>query len=89
MVKAYSDTADVTFGVEGMEQTVFITADSLPYQVLPFIADGEEIEKGTFSVKVNGDVAVCEVSLLPTDHFYGMRRDVIRQLRTIAPTAWI
>ena len=51
-VKAYSDTADVTFGVEGMKQTVFITADSLPYQVLSFVADGEEIEKGTFSVKV-------------------------------------
>ncbi len=86
-VKAYSDTADVTFGVSGMEQTVTITADGEPYKALSFIFDGQDLDNGTFAVTVGGEVAVFEVSLMPTDHFYGMRWDVIEQLRTIAPTA--
>ncbi|MBP3699228.1 MAG: hypothetical protein J6J01_07095 [Oscillospiraceae bacterium] len=86
-IKAYSEAAEVTFGTTGMEQTFTVTADGEPYKALYFVFDGEDVEDGTFAVKVSGDVAVYEVSLLPTDHFYGMRRDVIRQLRTIAPTA--
>ncbi len=86
-VKAISPTAQVTFGVEGMEQTVSVTADRNAYQELSFTFAGMDISEGTFSVKVAGEAAVYEVSLLPTDNFYGMRRDVIQHLRTIAPTA--
>ena len=86
-VKSYSDTADVTFGVTGMEKTMTITADDEPYKVLSFVFDGCAVDGGMFSVKVAGEVAVYEVSLMPTDHFYGMRWDVIEHLRTIAPTA--
>ena len=86
-VKAYSDTAAVTFGVAGMEQTFTVTADGEPYRALSFVFDGADLEEGTFSVKTEGEAAVYEVSLLPTDTFYGMRRDVIEQLRVIAPTA--
>ena len=85
-VKAYSDTVAVTFGVKGLEQTVAVTADNEPYQALSFVFDGQDLDNGTFSVKVSGEVAVYEVSLMPTDHFYGMRWDVIEHLRTIAPT---
>ena len=85
-VKSYSDTVDVTFGVTGMEQTMTLTADNEPYQVLSFVFDGQALDGGTFAIKASGDVAVYEVSLMPTDHFYGMRWDVIEHLRTIAPT---
>ena len=86
-VKAYSDTAAVTFGVAGMEQTVDVTADGAPYAALSFTFDGVDLDGGTFSVKVEGEAAVYEVSLMPTDTFYGMRWDVIEQLRAIGPTA--
>ncbi len=86
-VKAYSATAAVTFGVQGMEQTLTAFADGEPYTVLSFVFEGRDVENGTFSVKADGEVAVYEVSLMPTDHFYGMRRDVIEHLRTVAPTA--
>ena len=86
-VKAYSDTAAVTFGVSGMEQTVDVTADGAPYAALSFTFDGVDLDGGTFSVKVEGEAAVYEVSLMPTDTFYGMRWDVIEQLRAIGPTA--
>ena len=86
-VKAYSETAAVTFGVSGLEQTFTVTADGEPYKALSFTFDGTDLEEGTFSVKTEGEAAVYEVSLLPTDTFYGMRWDVIEQLRLIAPTA--
>ena len=86
-VKAYSDTAAVTFGVAGMEQTVDVTADGAPYAALSFTFDGVDLDGGTFSVKVEGEAAVYEVSLMPTDTFYGMRWDVIEQLRAIGPIA--
>ena len=86
-VKAYSDTAAVTFGVAGREQTVAVTADGAPYAALSFTFDGLDLDGGTFSVKVEGEAAVYEVSLMPTDTFYGMRWDVIEQLRAIGPTA--
>ena len=86
-IKPYSPAAEVTFGVAGMEQTVSVTADDTPYQVIAFEFDGQRVDQGTFSVRVNGDVAIYELSLMPTDHFYGMRWDVIEQLRVIAPTA--
>ncbi len=86
-VKAYSATAEITFGVAGMEQAVTVTADGEPYKALSFVFDGQDLYNGTFSVTVRGEVAVFEVSLMPTDHFYGMRWDVIEQLRAVAPTA--
>ncbi len=86
-VKAYSDTAAVTFGITGLEQTVTVMADNEPYRALFFVFDGQDLDNGTFTVKVSGEVAVYEVSLMPTDHFYGMRWDVIEQLRIIAPTS--
>ena len=86
-VKAYSDTAAVTFGVAGMEQTVTVTADGAPYAALSFTFDGVDLDVGTFTVKVEGEAAVYEASLMPTDTFYGMRRDVIERLRAIGPTA--
>ena len=86
-VKACSDTAAVTFGVAGMEQTLTVKADGDAYKALSFVFDGVDLDGGTFSVRVEGEAAVYEVSLLPTDTFYGMRWDVIEQLRIIAPTA--
>ena len=46
-VKAYSATADVTFGVAGMEQTMALTADNDPYQTLSFVFDGQDLDNGT------------------------------------------
>ncbi len=86
-IKAITDTAAVTFGVQSMTQTMRVIADGALYQMVAFVFDGEDIENGTFSVQVNGEVAVFEVSLMPTDNFYGMRWDVIEQLRIIAPTS--
>ena len=43
-VKAYSDTADVTFGVAGMEQTMTVTADGEPYTALSFVFKGQALD---------------------------------------------
>lgn len=86
-IKAYSDAADVTFGAAHGERTFSVNADSGPYRVLSFVFEGDGAENGVFSVQVRGVVAVYEVSLMPTEHFYGMRWDVIESLRAIAPTA--
>jgi alpha-N-arabinofuranosidase len=86
-VKAYSNTAAVAFGVAGKEQTFTVAATDEPYTALSFTFDGEDLDDGTFTVKVSGEAAVYEVSLLPTDHFFGMRRDVIEALRAIGPTS--
>ncbi|MBR2948222.1 MAG: hypothetical protein IKC46_00010 [Lachnospiraceae bacterium] len=58
-----------------------------PYQTLSFTFDGRNLDHGTFILKTDGDLEVFELSLLPTDHFYGMRRDVIEHLKSIAPTS--
>ena len=86
-LKAISDTVTVTFGVWGLEQTVTVTSDGEPYSVLSFTFDGKTTENGTFAVLVWGEAAIFEVSLMPTDHFYGMRWDVIEELRRVAPTS--
>lgn len=86
-VKAYSNTAEITFGVSGMEQSFTVSADEDPYKALTFTFTGKDVENDTFLVKVNGEAAVYEVSLMPTDNFYGMRIDVIESLRTLAPTS--
>ena len=86
-LKAISDTVTVTFGVWGLEQTVTVTSDGEPYSVLSFTFDGKPTENGTFAVSVWGEAAIFEVSLMPTDHFYGMRWDVIEELRRVAPTS--
>ena len=86
-VKAITDKVDITFGVKGSEHTVTVSADGEKYRELSFLFAGEDINNGTFLVKVIGEAAVFEASLMPTDHYYGMRRDVIEQLRYISPTA--
>ena len=90
-VKALTETAAVTFGVEGLEQTVTVLRDSgavgAGYLELAFTFTGKAVENGTFAVSVQGEAAIFEVSLMPTDHFYGMRRDVIEALRALAPTS--
>ena len=86
-VKACSDTATVTFGVSGKERSFAISSTDEMYTALSFSFDGADLDDGTFTVSVSGDVAVFEVSLLPVDHFYGKRRDVIEALRAIAPTS--
>ena len=86
-VKAYSTTAEITFGVSGMEQSFTVTSDEYPYKVLTFTFTGKDVENGTFLVTVNGEAAVYEVSLMPTENFYGMRIDVIESLRALAPTS--
>ncbi len=86
-VKALSDTASVTFGVAGMEQTMTVAADGAAYRELAFTFTGVELEEGSFSVRVTGEAAVYEASLMPVKNFHGMRWDVIEKLRIIAPTA--
>lgn len=86
-VKAISDTAKVTFGVKGMEQTFTVSTDREAYHELSFTFTGKTVNEGTFTVQVEGEVAVYELSLMPTDNFYGMRWDVIESLRALAPTS--
>lgn len=85
--KAISETAEITFGVSGMEKTFSVAADGAPYHELSYTFAGMNVENGLFSLQVTGQVAIYEVSLMPTDHFHGMRWDVIEALRQIAPTA--
>ncbi len=86
-VKALSPKAAVTFGVAGWEQTFSIFRDEKPFCMLSFTFSGCSRENGTFFVKTEGEAAVFELSLMPTDHFHGMRRDVIEHLKRIAPTS--
>lgn len=86
-VKAYSEKATVTFGAEGFAQTFPLTADGEPYTALSFEFDGADVACDTFFVSAEGEVAVYEVSLMPTDHFHGMRWDVIESLRALKPTS--
>ena len=86
-VKALSDTATVTFGVTGKERSFTISSTDEMYTALSFTFDGADLDDGTFTVSISGDAAVFEVSLLPSDHVYGMRRDVIEALRAIGPTS--
>ena len=86
-VKALSPAAEVTFGVPGQEKSFPITEDGEPYTLLSFCFDGHGEGEGSFTLTVRGEVAVYELSLMPTDHFFGMRREVIEQLRAIGPTA--
>ncbi len=86
-IKAISATATVTFGVSDLEQSFPVTADGEPYRELSFTFTGKDVEMGSFSVSVKGEAAVYEVSLVPTDNFYGMRLDVIESLRALAPSS--
>ena len=61
--------------------------DNNQYTEFSFPFDGYDADNGSFVVRSTGDLAVFELSLMPTDHFYGMRRDVIEHLKTIAPTS--
>ncbi len=82
-VKAITDTAEITFGVQGLEQTFSVTADGSDYTELGFTFAGVDLDGTSFSLSVHGEAAVYELSLLPADHFHGMRRDVIRDLRAM------
>ena len=86
-VKAYSENAAVTFGVSGLEKTFAVAMDENACTELAFVFDGIDLDNGTFRVCAQGDVAVFELSLLPTDHFYGMRSDVVALLKKLAPTS--
>jgi alpha-N-arabinofuranosidase len=86
-VRALTPTATVTFGVAGMEQTLSLEADENAYRELAFTFAGCDLEEGSFSIRVTGEVAVYELSLMPVNHFHGMRWDVIEALRKIAPTS--
>ena len=86
-VKALTPCASVTFGIAGMEQTFSLEADGAAYRELAFTFPGGDLDEGSFSVSVTGEVAVYEVSLMPVHHFHGMRWDVIELLRKLAPTS--
>ncbi|MBQ8610184.1 MAG: hypothetical protein IJ412_00610 [Oscillospiraceae bacterium] len=86
-VKAPMDTVSVTFGAAGMEKTFTVEPDDAPYRALSFSFAGADVDNGTFTLKTDGELEVFEVSLLPDDHFYGMRRDVIDCLKRIGPTS--
>ena len=86
-VKALSDNAFVTIGVSGAEKRFSVPQSEKPYIELSFEFDGAETDNGTFTVKTEGDIAVFEVSLLISDNFYGMRRDVIDALKYISPSS--
>lgn len=86
-VGAYEGEAQITFGVEGHTKTFDVSENEDAYTALSFVFDGVDLDSGTFVVRVAGCAAVFEMSLMPTDHFYGMRQDVIEQLKQIAPTS--
>lgn len=86
-VKAFSDNAALTFGIAGFERRLKVCLSDAKYKELSFSFDGADLESGTFTVNAEGEIAVFELSLMPADHFHGMRRDVIESLREIAPTS--
>ena len=86
-VKALSDNAAVKFGLAGYEKSFDVLKTETPYTELSFEFEGTDIKNGCFSVKAEGDIAVFEASLMPTDNFYGMRYDVIEALRYISPSS--
>ncbi len=86
-VKAYGQDVQVTFGVEGSTKTFSVPEDNNQYTELSFPFDGYDADNGSFIIRADGDLAVFEMSLMPTDHFYGMRRDVIEHLKIITPTS--
>ncbi|MBO4327726.1 MAG: hypothetical protein J5950_10680, partial [Clostridia bacterium] len=86
-VKAVSESAALTFGVAGFEKRFAVSCGDAQYQELSFVFDGADLENGTFTVSAEGEIAVYELSLMPANHFHGMRRDVIESLREIAPTS--
>ena len=87
LVKAVNADASVTFGVPGCEITYDVNYDSDPYKELSFTFTGEDTENGTFTLKSEGSIDVYAVSLMRSDNFYGMRRDVIEALKKIAPAS--
>ena len=86
-VKALSEKCQITFGALGAEQTFDIERDDAMYRKLLFVFSGNDAVDGEFSISVKGDVAVFEASILPVDNFYGMRRDVVEQLRAVNPVS--
>ena len=79
--------AAVTIGIEGQEKTFDVPHGDDAYKELSFTFKADGAENGTFVIKSSGVADVFAVSLMPTDNFYGMRRDVIEALKQIAPTS--
>ncbi len=86
-IKVLSESAVVTFGIKGQEKEFVANANSEKYEELSFVFEGSDLENGTFCIASVGEVAVFEASLIPCDHFYNMRRDVIEAIKDIAPTS--
>ena len=86
-VKALSDNAAVLFGVKGSEKRFALPENDGSYTELSFDFDGENTENGCITVRSDGEIAVYEASLMPTDNFFGMRRDVIDALKYISPSS--
>ena len=86
-VRALTEAAAVEFGPEGLLRRFDITANGEKYVELSFEFQGSDTDCGTFVIRSEGDVAVFEASLMPSDNFYGMRRDVIESLKYIGPTS--
>ena len=86
-VKALTDNASVSFGVNSAEKRFNIPQNEKSHTELSFDFDGIDMENGCFTIKADGDVAVFEASLMMTDNFYGMRRDCIEALKYISPSS--
>ena len=86
-VKALTGKAAVEFGPEELARRFDVTANGEKCVELSFEFPGTDTDNGTFVIKAEGDVAVFEASLMPSDNFYGMRRDVIAALKYIGPTS--
>ncbi len=86
-VKALSESATVAFGIDGSEKSFTVNSDDQPYRALSFVFKGKKTDNGTFIIRVSGNVAVFQASLLPVNNFYGMRLDVIEMLRAIQPAS--
>ena len=86
-VRTLCGTTHVTLTAERHSEEFSVAADGELFRELSLCFSSEETKNGTFTVQTDADIALFEVSLMPADAFYGMRRDVIGLLRAIGPTA--
>ena len=86
-IRPLSEISEITFGVSGAQRTFRVVRDGERYRKFSFVFRGTGTDNGNFEVSVKGRLCLFEVSLLPTDSYYGMRRDVIRALKYISPTS--
>lgn len=100
-IRGISEGTVIAFGVEdnSLEQcgcgsgSGLSRAFSVPcaepgeYTELSFKFGGKDINGGTFFVKCEGEAAVFEASLMDTDNYYGMRKDVIEAMKYIGTSS--